>query len=69
MAPQKMAKASGESANLNTDVLSDTSSKAIDTMKSWTQVFDILEHELKNCPDDSGNEVTKTHETKLKDIA
>jgi hypothetical protein len=64
-----MAKAAGEGANLNADVLSDTSPRAIDTMKSWTQVFDILEHELINCPEDSGDEVSETHATKLRDIA
>jgi len=32
-------------------------------------VFDILEHEMINFPDDSGDEVTKTHETKLRVIA
>lgn len=64
-----MAKATGESVNPNTDVLSDTSPRAIDTVKSWTQVFDILEHELINCPNDSSDEVTETHETKLRDIA
>jgi hypothetical protein len=55
MAPRKMAKEAGESTNLNTDVLSDTSPRAIDTVKSWTHVFDILEHELINFPEDSGD--------------
>jgi hypothetical protein len=69
MAPWKMAKAAGEGANPNADVLSDTSLRAIDTVKSWTQVFDILEHELINCPEDSDDEVNETHATKLRDIA
>jgi hypothetical protein len=69
MAPGKMAKAVGEGANLNADVLSDTSLRAIDTVKSWTQVFDILDNELINCPKDSGDEVRETHATKLRDIA
>jgi hypothetical protein len=69
MAPRKMAKAVGESENLNTDVLSDTSLRSIGIVKSWTQVSNILEHELINFPDDLGDEVTETHATKLRDIA
>jgi hypothetical protein len=38
-------------------------------MKTWTQVFDILQYELINCPEDSGDEVTETQATKLKYIA
>jgi hypothetical protein len=47
----------------------DTTPRAIDTAKSWTQVFGILEHALINCPEYSGDEVNKTHATKLRDIA
>jgi hypothetical protein len=64
-----MAKAAGESENLNANVLSNTSSRSINTVKSTTQVFDILEHKLINCPEDLGGEVSKTHATKLRDIA
>jgi hypothetical protein len=32
-------------------------------------VFDILQNELINFPEDSGDEVTETHATKIKDIA
>jgi uncharacterized protein YllA (UPF0747 family) len=69
MAPWKIAKAAGESVNPNTDVLSDTSPRAVDTVKTWTQVFDILQHELINFPEESGYEVTETQATKLKYIA
>ena len=43
--------------------------RAIDTVKSWTQVFNILQHELINFPEDSSDEVTETYVTKLRDIA
>jgi hypothetical protein len=33
------------------------------------QVFDILQHKLINCPEESGYEVTETQATKLKYIA
>jgi hypothetical protein len=69
MEPQKMDKEAGESANTNTNVLLDTSPRAIDIIKSWTRVFNILHHELINFPEDSGNEVSKKHATKLRDIA
>ena len=32
-------------------------------------MFDIIQHELINCLEDSGDEVTETHVTKLRDIA
>jgi hypothetical protein len=60
MAPRKIAKAAGESSSQNIDVLSDTSPRVVDTVKTWTQVFDILQYELIDCPDDSGDEVTET---------
>jgi hypothetical protein len=69
MVPRKMGKAAGESVSPNTDILSDTSPRVIDSVKSWAQVFDILQYELINCPEDSGDEVTETHATKLKYIA
>jgi hypothetical protein len=72
MEPQKMTKktdAVGEVSNLNTDVLSDTTPRIVDSVRSWTQVFKIMEHELINCPEDSDDEVNDTHETKLRDIA
>jgi hypothetical protein len=69
MAPRKTTKASGESSSQNTDVLSDTSPRSIDTVKTWTHVFNILQHELINCPDDLGDEETETLATKYKTVA
>jgi hypothetical protein len=69
MAPRKAPKKSeeaGESSNLDGDVISDTTPHVVDSIKSWRQIFDILEYELRNCPDDFGNEKT---ENKLRDIA
>ena len=68
MAPRKSTKVPGESSSQNTDVLSDTSPRSIDTIKSWTQLFNILQHEL-NCQDDSSDAETKTLATKYKIIA
>ena len=69
MAPWKTAKASSESSNPNTDVFSYTSPITIDTVKTWTQVFDILQYELINCPDDSSDEGTKTQAMRYKYVA
>jgi hypothetical protein len=69
MAPWNMIKSVGEGANPNADILSDTSPRAIETVKSWTHVFNIIEHELINYPNDSCDEVTKIHETKVRDMA
>jgi hypothetical protein len=63
-----MSKATGERLNPNTCSVRHLT-RAVDTVKYWTDVFDILDHELINCPDDLGNEVTETHATKLRDIS
>ena len=62
---QKKSDDTGEISNLNSDVIVDTIPHAIDLVQSWMHIFEILEHEFRNCPDDFGNERTKN---KLKDI-
>jgi hypothetical protein len=69
MAPRKETKAPGEGSSQNTDILSDTSPRSIDVVKSWTQVFNILQYELVNCPDDSGDDETEDLATKYKIVA
>jgi hypothetical protein len=72
MEPQKMMKnpdATSEDSNPNVDVLSNTTMRAMDTVKSWTQVFEVLEHEIINCPEDSAEEEDDTYATKLRHIA
>ena len=69
MAPWKETKASGEISNPNTGVISDTSPRSQDTTKTWMQVFDILQCELINCPNDLGNEEIETQATKYKIVA
>jgi hypothetical protein len=57
MAPRKTPKTTGESSGQGSDIISDTSPRSINTVKTWTQVSDILQRELINCSDDSsGNE-------------
>ena len=69
MAPRKVPKKSeeaGESSNPDGDVISDTTPHAMDSVKSWRQIFDTLDYEIRNCSDDFRNERT---ENKLRDIA
>jgi hypothetical protein len=57
MAPWKTPKTTGESSGQSLDIISDTLPRNIDTVKTWTQVFNILQYELINCLDDlSDNE-------------
>jgi hypothetical protein len=72
MAPRKMLKKNdeaGEGSNPNADVLSDTTPHVVDSIRSWMQIFEILEREVINCPDDSGDETTDKLGTKLRVIA
>jgi len=72
MAPRKMLNKSdeaGEGSNLNTDVLSDTTPHVVDSIRSWMHIFEILEREVINFPDDSGDEMTDKIGTKLRAIA
>jgi hypothetical protein len=41
----------------------------MDAIKTWTQVFDVLEHEIINCPDDSVEEDDDSYTTKLRHVA
>jgi hypothetical protein len=69
MAPRKAPKKSeetGESSNPDGYVISDTTPHVVDLVKSWRQIFEILEYEVRNCLDDFRNEKT---ENKLRDIA
>ena len=64
-----MAEGTGESLSQNTDVLSDISPRSIDAIKSWMQVFNIIQYELVNFPDDIGDEDIETMATKYKTVA
>jgi hypothetical protein len=68
MAPRKVVRkqdAWGGDSNPNTDVLSDTTLRVTDAIKSWKQVYDILEHEIINCLDDSAEEYDESFSAKL----
>jgi hypothetical protein len=60
MALWKMAKGAGESIRQNIDVLLDASSRVVYIVKTWMQVFDILQYKLINCLEELSYEVIKT---------
>ena len=72
IAQQKAAKkldASGDDSNPNADVLSNRTLWVADAIKTWMQVFDVLEHEIINCLDDSTEEDDNSYTTKIKDVS
>jgi hypothetical protein len=69
MASWKTTKISSESFNPNTNIFSDTSPRTIDTVKTWMQVFDILQYELINFLDDSSDEVIETQDMRYKYVS
>ena len=72
MAPRKAPKKSEEaveSSNLEGDVVSDTTPHAIDSIKLWRQIFETLDYEIKNFPDDSENKLWDIEESELHKVA
>jgi hypothetical protein len=62
----KKSEEAGENSNPDEDVISDTMPDVVDSVKSWREIFETLDYEIRNCPDDFRNERT---ENKLRDIA
>jgi len=57
-----------EETNPNAYTLSNTTSRLTDTIKSWKQVYDILEHELSLCCDDSTKEEDEKVPAKIRHV-
>ena len=68
MASRKEGK-STEDSNPNTDILSDTTAQITNTIKTWKQVYNILEQKILLCPDDSTEEEDESFSTKLRLVA
>jgi hypothetical protein len=51
------------------DIISDTMPHAINSIKSWTQISEFLEYEIKNSPTDSENHLRDVAELELHKIA
>jgi hypothetical protein len=55
MVPRKVSKVAAESPGQGSYIISDTSPRSINTVKTWTYVSDILQSELINCLYDSND--------------
>jgi hypothetical protein len=72
MAPKKGPKKSEDTTEISSpegDVISDTTPHAIDSIKSWRQIYENLDCEIKNSPDDSENHLRDIAESELHKIA
>ena len=70
--PQKAAKkfdSSGDDSNPNADVLSDMTPRVADAIKTWKQVFYVLEHEIINSIDEFVEEDDNSFTTKIRHVA
>jgi hypothetical protein len=68
MAPKKAPKKSkevGESSSPDEEVVFDTIPHAIDSIKSWRQIFKTLDYEIKNFPHDTNNKLRDIEESEL----
>jgi hypothetical protein len=72
MAPKKALKKSEdtkEMCNPEGDIISDTTPHAIDSIKSWRQIYELLDDEIKNSSTDSENHFRDIEESELHKIA
>ena len=67
--PGKKQDALADDSNPNKDILLDTTSRITDTIKSWKYVYDILEHEILLCSDDSMDEEDESFSRKIRLVA
>jgi hypothetical protein len=72
MAPKMGPKKSEDTTEISSpegDVISDTTPHAIDSIKSWRQIYKNLDCEMKNSPSDSENHLRDIAESELHKIA
>jgi hypothetical protein len=66
MAPKKAPKKNEDAQE--GDIISDTTPHAIDSIKSWTQISELLEYEFENAHPDSENHFRDIAESELHKI-
>jgi hypothetical protein len=59
----------GDDSNPNANVLSDTTPRVANAIQTWMRVFDVLEHEIIKCLDDSAEEDDDSFTSKLRHVA
>ena len=72
MQPKKATKKSeevAESSSPDRDVVSNTIPHAIDFIKSWRQIFETLDYEIKNFLHDTDNKLRDIAESELHKVA
>jgi hypothetical protein len=72
MAPKKGPKKSEDTTEISSpevDVISNTRPHAIDSIKSWRQIYEDLDYEIKNSPNDSENHLRDIAELEIHNIA
>ena len=72
MAPKRATEKSEEVAKISSpdgDVIFDTLPHSIDSIKSWRQIFETLDYEIKKFPHDVDNKLRDIAESKLHKIA
>jgi hypothetical protein len=69
MAPWKVPKEASESSGQNIDAISDTSPRSINIVKTWMHVFNTIQYEVVNCPNDSSDNEKDNLSTKYNIIA
>ena len=69
MAPRKVPKTTGGNSGQGLDIISDTSPRSINTVKTWTHVSNVLQFEMINCPDDSSDNEKDNLSNKYKIVA
>jgi hypothetical protein len=72
MAPKKGPKKSEDTAEISSpegDVISNTTPHAIDSIKSWRQIYENLDYEIKNSLSDSENHLQDIAESEIHKIA
>jgi hypothetical protein len=67
MAPKKASKKNEDTQE--GDIISDTTPHAINSIKSWTQISELLEYELKHADPDSENHLQDIAESELHKVA
>jgi hypothetical protein len=58
MVPKKSLKKSEDTEEMHNpegDIISDTTPHAIDSIKSWREIYELLDYEIKNSPIDFEN--------------
>jgi hypothetical protein len=72
MAPKKASKkseATDDSGSIDRDIILDTTPHAVDSIKSWRQIYDLLDYEIRTAPTNSENHLRDIAESELHKIA